>query len=65
MGKFKQQLSANNYLNLVVCVVVRQSVVPNMCNCVGCENEYGDQSDKEVYLSDDDENINADWLKNV
>ena len=27
---------------------------------VGCEIEDGDQSDEEVYLSDNDENINAD-----
>ena len=33
-----------------------------MCQSVGCEIKDGDQSDEEVYLSDDDENINADDL---
>ena len=28
--------------------------------CVGCENEDSDQSNEEVYFSDDDENINSD-----
>ena len=36
-----------------------------MCKCVGCEIEDGDQSDEEVYLSDDDENINADDFEEV
>ena len=31
-----------------------------MCQCVGCEIEDGDQSDEEVYLSDNVENIKAD-----
>ena len=28
-----------------------------MCQCVGCEIEDSNQSDEEVYLSDDDEKI--------
>ena len=36
-------------------------ICTDMCKYyVGCEIEDGDQSDEEVYLSDNDENINAD-----
>ena len=35
-------------------------ICTDMHKRVGCENEDGDQSDEKIYLSDDDENINAD-----
>ena len=79
MGKFKQQLCANNELPAPLALIElslcscktncysnrckcrkNRLICTDMCKCVGCENEDDDQSDEEIYLSDDGENINAD-----